>query len=105
MHNAKNFPFRKEKSDLDLALDDGVEDEEYLRILAVCSFPEKINGKIINRCFYLDAFADFAGHIQAGLGALRRGYRRSRRRRSGKIVSDRSRDRKKGRIRPGAVRW
>jgi acetoin utilization deacetylase AcuC-like enzyme len=30
MHGASNFPFRKETSDLDVALPDGVEDEEYL---------------------------------------------------------------------------
>jgi acetoin utilization deacetylase AcuC-like enzyme len=30
MHGDKNFPFRKEKSDLDLPLDDGLTDEPYL---------------------------------------------------------------------------
>jgi acetoin utilization deacetylase AcuC-like enzyme len=34
MHGEKNFPFRKEISDLDIGLDVGVEDEEYLSILA-----------------------------------------------------------------------
>ncbi|HBS35286.1 MAG TPA: histone deacetylase [Parvularcula sp.] len=34
MHGAKNFPFRKEKSTLDVELPDGVEDDEYLRALA-----------------------------------------------------------------------
>lgn len=33
MHGEKNFPFRKEVSDLDIGLDDGVADEEYLGIL------------------------------------------------------------------------
>ncbi|MFW0715409.1 histone deacetylase [Pedobacter sp. N23S346] len=33
MHGEKNFPFRKEKSDLDVPLDDGVQDEEYLSLL------------------------------------------------------------------------
>ncbi|MCX2430358.1 histone deacetylase [Pedobacter sp. GR22-10] len=33
MHGDKNFPFRKEQSDLDVPLDDGVEDEEYLDLL------------------------------------------------------------------------
>lgn len=33
MHGDRNFPFRKEKSDLDIALPDGVEDEEYIQIL------------------------------------------------------------------------
>ena len=33
MHGDKNFPFRKETSDLDVALDDGLEDEAYLSLL------------------------------------------------------------------------
>ena len=33
MHGANNFPLRKEQSDLDIALPDGVSDEEYLEIL------------------------------------------------------------------------
>jgi acetoin utilization deacetylase AcuC-like enzyme len=33
MHGANNFPFRKEKSDMDIALKDGAEDEEYLHLL------------------------------------------------------------------------
>jgi acetoin utilization deacetylase AcuC-like enzyme len=34
MHGEKNFPFRKEVSDLDIGLDDGTGDEEFLTILA-----------------------------------------------------------------------
>ncbi len=33
MHGANNFPFRKEVSDLDVALDDGETDERYLALL------------------------------------------------------------------------
>ncbi|WP_069657907.1 histone deacetylase family protein [Arcticibacter eurypsychrophilus] len=33
MHAEKNFPFRKEKSDLDIGLPIGMEDQEYLEIL------------------------------------------------------------------------
>jgi len=33
MHGAQNFPFRKEISDLDVPLEDGTGDEEYLRLL------------------------------------------------------------------------
>lgn len=33
MHGDKNFPFRKEKSDLDVPLNDGTGDEEYLSLL------------------------------------------------------------------------
>lgn len=34
MHCEKNFPFRKERSDLDIGLDSGVGDEQYLETLA-----------------------------------------------------------------------
>jgi len=34
MHGEKNFPFRKEVSDLDIGLDVGIEDDAYLSILA-----------------------------------------------------------------------
>jgi len=34
IHGEKNFPFKKEKSHLDIALHDGVEDEEYLTLLS-----------------------------------------------------------------------
>ena len=34
MHGAHNYPFRKEKSDLDIGLPNGTEDKEYLEILA-----------------------------------------------------------------------
>jgi len=33
MHAEKNFPFRKEQSDLDIGLPDGISDREYLDIL------------------------------------------------------------------------
>ena len=33
LHGAKNFPFRKERSDLDVELPDGCDDEAYLRAL------------------------------------------------------------------------
>jgi acetoin utilization deacetylase AcuC-like enzyme len=35
MHGAHNYPFRKEKSDLDIGLVDGIGDEEYLQLLRV----------------------------------------------------------------------
>lgn len=34
MHGARNYPFRKAQSDLDIALDDGVSDEVYLDLLS-----------------------------------------------------------------------
>ena len=33
MHGAKNYPFKKQKSDLDIPLDDNTDDELYLNIL------------------------------------------------------------------------
>lgn len=33
MHGQKNYPFRKEESDLDIGLPDGIDDEAYLRLL------------------------------------------------------------------------
>jgi len=33
MHGEKNYPLRKEKSDLDIALPDGTEDKQYLQVL------------------------------------------------------------------------
>ena len=33
MHGAKNYPFKKEQSDLDVALNDGTSDDEYLDLL------------------------------------------------------------------------
>lgn len=33
MHCDKNFPFKKQQSDIDVALDDGLEDKEYMEIL------------------------------------------------------------------------
>lgn len=35
MHGDKNFPFRKENSDLDIALEDGCDDDEFLTRLAI----------------------------------------------------------------------
>lgn len=35
MHGAKNYPHRKEKSDLDVGLEDGTSDKEYLKILKI----------------------------------------------------------------------
>ncbi|MEO6831389.1 MAG: histone deacetylase [Chitinophagaceae bacterium] len=42
MHGQHNYPFRKEKSDLDIALSDGILGKEYLEILAQ-SLPELLD--------------------------------------------------------------
>lgn len=52
MHGANNFPFRKERSDLDLPLPDGTNDEEYLDLLKE-TLPELIDKQQPDFIFYL----------------------------------------------------
>lgn len=52
MHGANNFPFRKEKSDLDIPLPDRIGDEDYLRILKAI-LPGLINQQKPDFIFYL----------------------------------------------------
>jgi len=52
MHGANNFPFRKEKSDLDIPLPDGTADEEYLRLLKT-TLPHLIKRQKPDFIFYL----------------------------------------------------
>ncbi|HET7361215.1 MAG TPA: histone deacetylase, partial [Salinimicrobium sp.] len=52
MHGKNNYPFEKEKSDLDIELPDGTEDEEYLGILKE-TLPNLIAEHHPNFIFYL----------------------------------------------------
>ncbi|MDR6943413.1 histone deacetylase family protein [Mucilaginibacter pocheonensis] len=52
MHGANNFPSRKETSDLDIPLADGVEDEEYLNVL-YDTLPKLITQQKPDFIFYL----------------------------------------------------
>ena len=52
MHGAKNYPFKKQKSDLDIPLDDNTDDELYLNIL-MKTLPVLINKVKPNFIFYL----------------------------------------------------
>lgn len=52
MHGAKNYPFKKQKSDLDIPLDDNTDDELYLNIL-MKTLPILINKVKPNFIFYL----------------------------------------------------
>ncbi len=52
MHGANNFPFRKERSDLDIALPDGIGDEEYLHLLKT-TLPGLIDQQKPDFIFYL----------------------------------------------------
>ena len=52
MHGSKNYPFKKEKSDLDIPLDDNTDDELYLNILKK-TLPVLINKVKPKFIFYL----------------------------------------------------
>ncbi|MGY4536592.1 acetoin utilization deacetylase AcuC-like enzyme [Mucilaginibacter sp. UYNi724] len=52
MHGDKNFPFRKERSDLDIPLDDGIGDEAYLNLL-YDALPNLIENQKPDLVFYL----------------------------------------------------
>ncbi|HTK20377.1 MAG TPA: histone deacetylase [Mucilaginibacter sp.] len=52
MHGANNFPYRKEKSDLDIPLADGTSDTEYLHILKN-TLPKLIDQQKPDFIFYL----------------------------------------------------
>ncbi|MBE9583669.1 histone deacetylase [Mucilaginibacter sp. JRF] len=52
MHGANNFPYRKERSDKDIDLPDGIEDEEYLSILKK-TLPQLIDQHQPDFIFYL----------------------------------------------------
>jgi acetoin utilization deacetylase AcuC-like enzyme len=52
MHGANNFPYRKEKSDLDIPLQDGVSDDEFLEILTT-TLPRLIEQQKPDFIFYL----------------------------------------------------
>jgi acetoin utilization deacetylase AcuC-like enzyme len=52
MHGDKNFPFRKEQSDLDIPLPDGIGDDEYLALLKD-TLPYLINTHQPDFVFYL----------------------------------------------------
>lgn len=54
MHGAKNYPFRKQKSDLDIELDNDTGDKEYLHILKD-TLPRLINEFVPDLIFYQSA--------------------------------------------------
>jgi acetoin utilization deacetylase AcuC-like enzyme len=60
MHGANNFPFRKETSDLDVALPDGTGDEEYLAALAG-HLPQVLAAQQPDIVFYLAGADPYAG--------------------------------------------
>lgn len=68
MHGASNYPFKKEKSDLDIALPDGIRDGEYLEILYQI-FPQLIEEQLPDFIFYLSG-VDVLGTDKLGRMAL-----------------------------------
>jgi acetoin utilization deacetylase AcuC-like enzyme len=70
LHGARNFPFRKEASDLDLELPDGCEDEPYLRVLdaALSELWQRHEGRPPGLIFYLAGADPYQGDR---LGRLR----------------------------------
>jgi acetoin utilization deacetylase AcuC-like enzyme len=75
MHGDKNFPFRKEVSDLDVPLADGTGDDEYLSLLRT-HLPDVLNRHQPDFVFYLagaDPFeGDRLGRLKLTIEGLRR---------------------------------
>jgi acetoin utilization deacetylase AcuC-like enzyme len=75
MHGAQNFPFRKEVGDLDVALNDGTGDAEYLELLEA-HLPTVLNGHQPDFVFYLagaDPYeGDRLGRLKLTIDGLRR---------------------------------
>jgi acetoin utilization deacetylase AcuC-like enzyme len=49
VHGAKNYPFHKQKSDLDLELQDGIEDQDYLDAIrsVIVDALDKVNPQLV----------------------------------------------------------
>jgi acetoin utilization deacetylase AcuC-like enzyme len=75
MHGDKNFPFKKEVSDLDVPLADGTGDDEYLSLLRT-HLPDVLNRHQPDFVFYLagaDPFeGDRLGRLKLTIEGLRR---------------------------------
>jgi acetoin utilization deacetylase AcuC-like enzyme len=60
LHGARNFPFRKETSDLDVTFEDGAGDDEYLSALAE-QLPRVLDGHRPDVVFYLAGAEPYEG--------------------------------------------
>src|SRR5690606_29691977 len=67
MHGAGNYPFQKEKSDLDIPLPDGTGDAEYLKILKE-ALPKLIEEQQPDFIYYLCGVDILAGDKLGRLG-------------------------------------
>lgn len=72
MHGRKNYPFKKEISDLDIELENGTEDEEYLRILKN-TLPKLIDRVKPDFIFYLSGVDILATDKLGKLGCTQAG--------------------------------
>jgi len=74
LHGAKNFPFRKEVSDLDVTFEDGTGDDEYLAALRA-HLPQVLDGSRPDLVFYLagaDPYdGDRLGRLKLTIDGLR----------------------------------
>ncbi len=74
LHGARNFPFRKERSDLDVTFEDGAGDDEYLAALAA-HLPAALDGHRPELVFYLagaDPYeGDRLGRLKLSIAGLR----------------------------------
>ena len=75
MHAANNFPFRKETSDLDVTLDDGAGDEEYLALLRT-HLPAVLEAHRPDLVFYVSGADPYEGDRFGRLGLTIDGLRR-----------------------------
>lgn len=74
IHGEKNFPFRKEQSDLDIALPDGTQDDEYLAQLGPAL--DVVMAQRPDFVFYLAGADAFAGDRLGRLALTIEGMRR-----------------------------
>lgn len=74
MHGEKNYPLRKEKSDLDIGLPDGTNDESYLKILRD-TLPKLIDNLQPDFIFYLSGVDVLATDKLGRLGMSLQGCR------------------------------
>lgn len=75
MHGARNYPARKEVSDLDLALPDGTADAQYLKLLAE-TLPRLLDDVRPDFVFYLAGVDVLATDKLGHLALTREGCRR-----------------------------
>ena len=72
MHGASNYPFKKEQSNLDIALENGIKDKEYLKILKN-TLPQLIETQKPDFIYYLSGVDILASDKLGKLGCTTQG--------------------------------